>query len=750
MNSFSSPQKSKKGGSLMFDTSECDLEYRATVRTTKRASVALSSPVRSRRVKKTKEIKSDVTRKVGEGCFAVLAVVELISCCSKLPFVSQQSKVYRYYVQQLFQATEPTSPHISVSEPKFKPFISWALENVSATIWETSKVFCSSTIVPSLENGIEEEEIHYSSRSHSAFSFIRSKWMHWRQSYFNTWHDMVNHLFTLALLIHACIETWRSVSRIIQKQKRKLRRQKKKRKLPRKSLLERVYKKQWHHINRYHIEFGLFFLLLLVSRLAILPFLREKRANGSNGEGVTILALHPFIFVAEQFNKMKKEMQASETRGSVPATYSLGEKIFARLATWCNFAAKAKLREKCREAIMALVTMTLTKPLVMQWRIRQAFTFVHWVKYMAPLLSTCNKLRKHICDFMTKWHQRRRSRIAQNAWKQLLCSMSEEQRKEAAILRIQSIVRAKRDRKKMRYIIYMQEMKEMSAAKKIQARLRARAAHAKSSLQRSKALSNRINARNGVNIKESCIKDDTRRLEYIKRTQGKKRLLLRPNTTFAVVWKTFAITCVDLEVLTFLLSPYIIGHLGKLPLDHLLVTVFESGTLRCRKSVTTSTGLVEYIRNASHLFTNNRLERLGSTKNGLRISACNQFSSDSVRFVSRILVSLVGIISLADVFVTFFTGELAENSGILVPKPYVQRWIFPGLIYQLIANPAMRDILLIVKSILRFAKDVGPTRCAHIILAISPLIRVAANFLLEKAMYLVGRQNRNVVLSGSL
>jgi hypothetical protein len=253
--------------------------------------VSWSSPVRSRRVKKTKEIKSDVSRRVGEGCFAVLAVVELISCCSKLPFVSKQSKVHRY-VQQLFQATEPTSPHIAVSEQKLKPFISWALENVSTTIWETSKVFCSSTIVPSLENGIEEEEIHYSSRSQSAFSLIRSKWMHWRQSHFNTWHDMVNHLFTLALLIHACIETWRSVSRIIQKRKRKLRRQKKKRKLPRKSLLELIYEKQWHHINRYHIEFGLFFLLLLVSRLVMLPFLREKCANGSNGEGVTIIALN--------------------------------------------------------------------------------------------------------------------------------------------------------------------------------------------------------------------------------------------------------------------------------------------------------------------------------------------------------------------------------------------------------------------------------------------------------------------------
>jgi hypothetical protein len=324
--------------------------------------------------------------------------------------------------------------------------------------------------------------------------------------------------------------------------------------------------------------------------------------------------------------------------------------------------------------------------------------------------------------------------------------MSEEKRKEAAILRIQTNFRAKRDRKKMRYIIHMQEMKEMSAAKKIQARLRARAAHAKSSVQRSKTLSNQINARNGVSTKETCIKDDVLRSESIKGTQGKKGLLLRPNTTFAVVWKTFAITCVGLEVFTFLLSPYIIGHLSKLPLDHLLVTIFESGTLSCKESVTTSTGLVEYIRNASDIFTNNRL---GST-NGVRISACNQFSSDSVRFISRILVSSMEIISLADVFVTFFTGELAEKSGLLVPKPYVQRWIFPGLIFQLIVNPAMRDILHIVKTILQFAKDVGPTRCAHILLAISPLIRATANFLLEKAMDLVERQNRNVVLSGSL
>jgi len=73
-------------------------------------------------------------------------------------------------------------------------------------------------------------------------------------------------------------------------------------------------------------------------------------------------------------------------------------------------------------------------------------------------------------------------------------------------------------------------------------------------------------------------------------------------------------------------------------------------------------------------------------------------------------VLLVSIICFFDVFVTFFTGEVDELSGDLVPKPFFKRWIVPGLLIQLLLNPAIDTLSNMVFAIMRDIYEIGPVR----------------------------------------
>jgi hypothetical protein len=63
-----------------------------------------------------------------------------------------------------------------------------------------------------------------------------------------------------------------------------------------------------------------------------------------------------------------------------------------------------------------------------------------------------------------------------------------------------------------------------------------------------------------------------------------------------------------------------------------------------------------------------------------------------------------------DVFVTFFTGELDTETGVLIPKPFFTRWVFPGIALQLVLNPQMMVIRQYVWKMFIFIQTVGPIR----------------------------------------
>jgi hypothetical protein len=80
-----------------------------------------------------------------------------------------------------------------------------------------------------------------------------------------------------------------------------------------------------------------------------------------------------------------------------------------------------------------------------------------------------------------------------------------------------------------------------------------------------------------------------------------------------------------------------------------------------------------------------------------------------------------GVVYFLDVFITFFTGEFRPESGVLMPKPFIQRWVLPGLGLQLLVNPYMNAVSEWTFEVGFHLLDYGPIRVWRWIATVSSL-----------------------------
>jgi len=59
-----------------------------------------------------------------------------------------------------------------------------------------------------------------------------------------------------------------------------------------------------------------------------------------------------------------------------------------------------------------------------------------------------------------------------------------------------------------------------------------------------------------------------------------------------------------------------------------------------------------------------------------------------------------------------------DNEGVLVPKPFIERWIFPGLLFQIMVNPMLSQMLDFLKRLFRFLLFIGLARTARWVFAV--------------------------------
>jgi len=377
-----------------------------------------------------------------------------------------------------------------------------------------------------------------------------------------------------------------------------------------------------------------------------------------------------------------------------------------------------------RRVARRMARFAFRHPRLFRYRLRLSLQIIRWIKYLAPLVGGLNKLFGNTMDLLKKYRQRVMANRAIRMRKQRWHELSPLQKRMAAAILIQKSFRGMESRKAVRALNMLEGCKKTMIAIKMQQAFRASLARARERIAEKKRELKRLQAQ-AADAKKHEMSDDDRRLMYQLQDElgmrakelVNKKLLLRPNTTFAVTWKFLFVMCVLYEIsmncLKHKLQKYKDEETGK-PLDfgrileHKFVPSPISEWEGCAPWFA---GVAEEQSFVQSIF---------GQKQTI-VEGCPWYCQEPVvtaqsvyiivlRFVlSRALV-LIGVVMFFDVFVTFFTGELHRENGMLIPKPFVKRWLLPGLVLQLLVNPQMETTSRWVGRLLNGIFHVGPVR----------------------------------------
>ena len=478
----------------------------------------------------------------------------------------------------------------------------------------------------------------------------------------------------------------------------------------------------WHHVVH---RFFLTWLFVRSVWRARIKLFNESRETVINKEKVLLflfslscsLVLLPF-FCAKSSN----------------AVYSVIELILQRIFNATMVTVRSRAKGEVIRLSKRAATTALIRPFQFHDKIRQTMTVIRWAKFLTPLLGTCNKLKEHCLDLHKKRINRQRRQKALLTWSKLLDTMSEQQRLQRAVLRIQTNFRKKKiATTKTRILLLKNRAKtNRELTLNIRSRLRIEAAQTAQHLTRTgKVMSERSKRR-------EITHDDKEKVQHhTKEARKNRKLLLQPNTTFSLVWKAVTVTCVAFEVATIALAPKLTGKMQKMSLDRMIRAILLPS------SITDNTGgastrhpMVGILYGPIFFHTDqvHKPEDIGKT-----------FWAISVHYLAGHTTSIAGIISFLDVFVTFFTGELDKTTRMLVHKPFLRRWILPGIALQLLVNPTMRHIYKFVKQYFQFTLSIGVARVFHILSALWPIIILTSSRFLDIVHYFVERENMKLL-----
>jgi hypothetical protein len=429
------------------------------------------------------------------------------------------------------------------------------------------------------------------------------------------------------------------------------------------------------------------------------------------------------------------------------------------------------IKKKVIHRVIRFLLRGLRHPKQFVRRLRKTQTFIRWFKYLAPIIGTGNKLLGNIKDLVAKQQQYLSARRAKRIRKQFWKLMSDKERREAAAIRIQKCYRAMRVRKAFKALQLLQGTKESIAAIRMQTAFRAALARAKTRLLLKERELDRLEAEADATSRDSTAQmsvDDRRRMYELQNelnTAAKRlvneKLLLRPNTSFAVTWKVLFVICVIFEITQLVIKPKLDKYIdedtgkrldiGKI-LDDKLVPAPMTEWEECAFWLIDDEQLEKDKKGFFKKIRRRRKQK--KAKKLTRPWFCREpyvtmqsMYINVVRFILSETLVIVAVVCYLDVFVTFFTGIFDSDTGILEPKPFFTRWFIPGLTLQLLVNPRMESTAEFVFQLLSSAWRVGPIRVYRWSKALFFPLFVACMSALERWVWipLVDRENSCVL-----
>eukprot|EP00547_Thalassionema_nitzschioides_P015579 CAMPEP_0194255786 /NCGR_PEP_ID=MMETSP0158-20130606/35311_1 /TAXON_ID=33649 /ORGANISM="Thalassionema nitzschioides, Strain L26-B" /LENGTH=702 /DNA_ID=CAMNT_0038994259 /DNA_START=15 /DNA_END=2120 /DNA_ORIENTATION=- len=409
--------------------------------------------------------------------------------------------------------------------------------------------------------------------------------------------------------------------------------------------------------------------------------------------------------------------------------------LFVRLT---GLALRARIKAIVVKISKRAAAFAIRRPRYFTRKVREFLRILRWVKYLIPLIATSNKLRGNMIDLFKKYSQRREAAKAEKArkllWKKQLQTLPREKILEEAAIKVQRNFRRRQARKAVIAMQVLQGTAENLAAMRVQHVFRIRLARARRRIRQKKFELMELERKNNTkkeglkkNLKlapshkqDIILSDEERRRMYELEdelmteadTLLNRKMLLRPNTKFAVIWKILFVVCVIFEISQLAFKPILknyveektgeqmdIGKVLELNLVPTPVTEWKQcgGLLNTERVEKRSPfrwikQIRRHAQREKHILEDESEENEKPWYCHEIINASQVVYIDILKFLIHEFLIIVGIVCFLDVFVTFFTGELDPANGNLIPKPFLPRWILPGIILQLMVNPQMESV----------------------------------------------------------
>jgi hypothetical protein len=408
------------------------------------------------------------------------------------------------------------------------------------------------------------------------------------------------------------------------------------------------------------------------------------------------------------------------------------------------------LREKAvhhgKKSVFRWLRKSMRHPVKFARFVTKVTRWVRWIKIIGPVIGTSNKLLGNTVDLVKRIRQRRIARTAARLRSVLWNEMSEEELREHAAILIQKTYRAMRSRKAISALQLIKGDARRLAASRLQAHFRAALGRARAGIRRKQVELQRLAriAKEQSKKREKMSDSERRRMYSLQKelaSDAKKlvnqELLLRPNTTFAVTWKTIFVAAVVLELSTLIALinwPELTKEsLFPIPFSELEeCQVTEVGPLRKFLSV----------------LNRNNGEPLPWYCEEDTV-ALQSFGLASLRILMAIVLFAADFIFFFDVPVTFFTGRFNPNNGVLEPMPTFVRWVAPGVLLQLALNPKMDRVAENLAQVVSSIRLLGPIRVFRWTVAtFFPLFLLTVQYMSRVWLRFVDQQNRTVRRQG--
>jgi hypothetical protein len=426
--------------------------------------------------------------------------------------------------------------------------------------------------------------------------------------------------------------------------------------------------------------------------------------------------------------KTPKSSQGNHQNGAFSLLELLLLNLFSKATAYVQKAIKKKATSIGIEVSKRMASMAVTRPFVFRFRTKQVLVILRWAKFIAPMIGVSNKLKGHICDGIRKSYMRRRKRRAQKNWDILLKKVREKHRLEIAVRHLQFAFRKRMEERALRRLKYMaitardRPKSASNVYARIEARLKREAEEAKAAQEASLKLEVERLEKRMVN------NEDKEQIQSFRIEQrSRRRLLLRPNTTFSVLWKLITIPCVAIELSKLVIAPRVSKDLVDTPLSQMMSDLWMKHD-QCKLLADGAT----HSKSVNPFAFIPNLPKRNTVTQSCASGTFMQGQTLTFTMMARIfqnLSPLISLVSFLDVFVTFFTGEYSsDGKRTLVPRGFFPRWILPGICLQLIVNPTMHTFGSMVGSFLEFCNFVGAFRVVHIIMLMRPLLLILSNW----------------------